>query len=147
MARPFKWPEGSYETLEPLLKSVTTPGDMRRLLCVWLSVSLNLTNNEIARAIGLTPPSVRRIQRRFLLEGVSYFKIRPRGGRRRANLTLDDERDLLRPFVFRAERGVKVNFSALRGAYERRVKHEVPKSTIYRMLVRHQASSLFRRVR
>ena len=147
MARQLKWPEDSYDRLAPLLRTVSTPRDMRRLLCVWLSVALSLTPQQIAVAIGLTPPSVRRIQQSFLVNGVANLMSRPRGGRRHANLTLDEERELLRPFLFRAERGVATELQTLWVAYERRVKHKVPKSTIYRLLARHHASSSFSNLR
>ena len=145
MPRSSKWPEDTNARLQPYLRSVTTAEELRRLLCVWLSARLRLTVNDIAIATGLTPASVRRIQRRFLHTDIGYLKSQPRGGRRHSNLTPDEERDLLRPFLFRAQRGIAVDFTILKNAYERRVGHQVPKSTIYRLLIKHHASAIIRR--
>jgi transposase len=60
-----------------------------------------------------------------------------RGGRRHENLSLDEEKALLEEFSPVAERGGMLEVSAVKAAYEARVGHAVPKSTVYRMLKRH----------
>jgi len=60
-----------------------------------------------------------------------------RGGRRRANLSLEAEEQLLRHFFEKANRGEVLVVNEVKAVYEGAVGHRVPKSTVYRMLARH----------
>jgi hypothetical protein len=51
---------------------------------------------------------------------------------------LEQERALLRTFFEKAEQGVLLVATEVKRAYEQVVGHPVPKSTIYRMLARHE---------
>jgi len=130
-------PAGAAEELRVLLKEAKTRGQFQRVQCVWLRATRGLSSEEVAHAIGWHPASVRRVQARYLREGSAALMGVGRGGRRRENLTLDEERALLGEFLGIAQRGGILEVSEVKAAYERAVGHSVPKSTVYRILKRH----------
>ena len=87
--------------------------------------------------MGVSPNTVRCLHSRFLRQGEGAFAAVGRGGRRRQNLTVEGESELLRAFLAAAESGGVLEAGAIKAAYEARIGRPVPKSTIYRMLARH----------
>jgi transposase len=131
--------EEQKEVIVRYLKDAKTKGGYQRVLCLWLRVSLGLDSNQIATGIGWqSATSVRRVQSQFFKEGEQSLSGPGRGGRRRENLTLEQERLLLSAFFEKAEQGVLLVATEVKRAYEQVVGHPVPKSTIYRMLARHE---------
>lgn len=131
------FPERSRQRLAALLEQAETVGEFKRIQCVWLRAGLDLSVAEIATAVGLSPASVRCFHSRYLKRGETALLGRRRGGRRRQNLTLEQERQLLAEFSAEAQRGGMLEVGPIRGAYEKAVGRPVPKSTVYRMLARH----------
>jgi transposase len=120
-----------------LLKEARNKQDFQRVQCVWLRAALGLDPETIARALGWHPVHVRRVQAQYLREGEAALPVERRGGRRHQNLSVAEEQALLAPFLRPAEAGGVLVVTAIRAAYEARVGHAVPKSTVYRMLERH----------
>ena len=130
----------SNEAIERLakdLKRTKTKGEFQAVQCLWLRVSLGLSADQVATAIGWHPSSVRKQQSRYLREGVTALQRTGRGGRRRQNLTLEEEQNLLQEFLYQGESGGILEVSRVKAAYEQAVGRKVPKSTVYRMLARH----------
>lgn len=134
-ARPM--PAGAVKELESVLAEAKTRARHQRVQCVWLRAAVGLSSDEVARAIGWHPASVRRVQSAYLREGVCALCTVGRGGRRHENLSLEEEKALLQEFSPLAERGGILEVSAVKEAYEARIGHAVPKSTVYRILKRH----------
>lgn len=130
----------SNEAIERLakdLKRAKTKAEFQAVQCLWLRVSLGLSADQVATAIGWHPSSVRKLQSLYLREGDTALKRTGRGGRRRQNLTLEEEQNLLQEFLYQSELGGILEVSQVKAAYEQAVGHRVPKSTVYRMLARH----------
>jgi hypothetical protein len=142
MRKPRPFPENAREVIAPYLKSADSVPFFKRVLCLWLRITQGFTPDQIALSIGWRPASVRRIQSLFLRDGTSCLKGVGRGGRRRENLSREDEKAFLAPYAYRAKRGVMARVEAIHQAYERRLQRKVPKSTIYRMLARHNLHRL-----
>lgn len=137
MRPPRPFPEGMLERLQLALKEARTKSQFQQVQCLWLRAALGLNANQIAQALGWQASSVRRLQARYWREGEALWQRRTRGGRRHQNLTLAEERRLLKDRLARAERGGSFNVSRVHEAYEQAVGHPVCKSTVYRMLARH----------
>ena len=131
------FPEGSHEVLAALLREVKTKAEFQRVQAVWLRVTLELSDEQIAQAVGLSANTVRCLSSRFRCQGVSALAGAGRGGRRHENLTVAQEQTLLQPFLDPAGRGHLLQVSPIKTAYEQVVGHPVPPSTIYRLLGRH----------
>jgi len=98
---------------------------------------LNLDDDQIAIAVNLSSNTVRCLHSRFRLHGEEAPLGVGRGGRRRQNLSVEQEDEVLRPFLEEASIGGILVVNPIKIAYEQAVGHAVPKSTIYRLLARH----------
>jgi transposase len=137
MRLPSPLPPSAAKQLTQLLDQVVTKADYRRVLCVWLRVALGMPAAEIALALGWSLGTVHNLHSQYLHEGASTLVGCGRGGRRRELLTVAEEEKLLTEFVARAEQGDLTEVSAIWAALEQQVGQEVTKSTVYRLLERH----------
>jgi len=119
------------------LKSVTGKEDFQRVQAVLLRMELGLCASEIAEILGLHTASIWKIHARFFREGASIFESKPHGGRYRENLSMSQERKLLKPFLKQAERSGMLIVTSVKAAYEKELGGKVPASSVYRMLERH----------
>ena len=119
------------------LKQAETKTEFQRVQCLWLRAALGLSADEVALAVGWAPTSVRRVQARYLREGEEVLHEAARGGRRHENLSEEAERQLLEAFLASAAQGGVLEVKPIQAAYEAAVGHAVAKSTVYRMLARH----------
>lgn len=123
--------------LEGLLKKAKTKADFQRVQCVWLRVLFGFSSDKVARAVGWRPGTVKKIWSDYFSHQEKALLGKGRGGRRRANLSLEEETGLLGGFFRKAEKGGILVANEVKAAYEKAIGREVPKSTIYRMLARH----------
>lgn len=137
MRVPTELPAGTKKVLERELKEAKTKEAYQRVLCVWLRASMNMLAPQVAQAIGWHEGSVRRVQSQYLNEKETFFERPGRGGRRNENLEEEEEEEFLKGFFDKASAGGILEVSEIKAAYEKRVGHPVPKSTVYRMLDRH----------
>jgi transposase len=98
---------------------------------------LGSSASEIAQLLGWSTATVHVMHSRWAKEGEAIFEVRGRGGRHHQHLTPEEERELLAPFVQRAQAGGMLTVAELQQAYRDRVGKEVARSTIYRLLDRH----------
>ncbi len=135
------------EQIRVLLQAAPGKLEYQRIQCVWMGGALGLTSKQISIAIGWNAGSVRRIQALYRRLGTDAFDSAERGGRRRQNMSLQQEADLLKPFLRYTRVGFPLNIQGVKTAYERAVKRPVPKSTVYRLIRRHGLGSSLRRRR
>jgi transposase len=147
MRRPTPITDKQREELVTALKAAKTKAEYQRVESVWLRAELDLTPEQIGRALCWAPTSVRRVQAAYLKDGVQALGGPGRGGRRNENLTPREEAELLQEFMIEASHGGIIEAGKVKAAYEARVGHAVPKSTIYRMLDRHEWRKLAPRPR
>ena len=119
------------------LKSVTSKENFQRVQAVLLRMELGLGASEIAKILGLHTASVWKIHARFFREGAGIFESKPHGGRYRENLSMSQERKLLKPFLRQEEKSGMLMVSSVKTAYEKELGAKVPASSVYRMLERH----------
>ena len=129
--------EQAKASLEELLKSTKTKADFRRVQCIWLRAAFAMSSDEVARAVGFSPATVKKLWSQYFSGGEEVLIGQGRGGRRRANLSLEEEQKLLVRFFDKAESGEVLVVNEVKAAYEKAVGRTVPKSTVYRMLARH----------
>lgn len=137
MRTPRPLPTGAQESLRKLLRQSRKKQDYQRVLAVWLRASLNLSASQIAKALGWSTSAVHRIHAKYFQQGESALLGVGRGGRRRQNLSLEQEDAMLSIFFQKAQSGGILVVSEIKSKYEELVGHPVPKSTVYRMLKRH----------
>jgi transposase len=128
--------ESVLSELERLLRHTTRKDQLQRIQCVLLRARQGLTCEEVAGVVGWNPCWVRQVWSAFLRRGPEALISQARGGRRRANLSLREETNLVRRFEEKARAAGILVVSEIHAAYEQEVGRAVPKSTIYRVLAR-----------
>jgi transposase len=72
----------------------------------------------------------------YLRQGEAVLRSRPSGGRYHQNLTVEQEKELLLPFLEQAEAGGVLVMAPVQAAYEAAVGRAVHHSVVYRALHR-----------
>jgi transposase len=130
--------QGTVDRLTELLKQAETVTQFRRIQCVLLRIKLGYSAEEIAQLLGLVTTTVHVMHSNWAKQGDAFFETRPRGGRRRENLSYEQELQLLAPFVERAHNGELLSVKEIEQTYSQRIgRQETSSTTIYRLLRRH----------
>lgn len=137
MRKPLRLPNGSESLLKAKLKQAKTKSEYQRVLCVFLRATTDLNPEHIAEMLSWNTGTVRRIQSEYIRKGDSIFCISDRGGRHNQHLTIEQEDSFLAPFIEAAHAGGVIVATDIKKRYEELVGRKVPKSTIYRLLARH----------
>jgi transposase len=133
--RPIR--EHAKESLKELLRHTKTKADFQRVQCIWLRAVFGMSSEQVALCVGFSPASVKKLWSQYFSEGEKVLIGQGRGGRHRANLSVEDEEKLLVHFFKKAKSGEVLVVNEVKTAYEEAVGRAVPKSTVYRMLARH----------
>ena len=128
--------KGEVRRLKTALRWKIPPEQRQRIQMVLLRES-GMTQPLIAAAMGVSLSTVNRAHMTYDDGGIKALKPRPSGGRKRENMTLEEEKALLARFAKAAGAGEMLNIHDLKAAYEKAIGHETSKSTIYNLLARH----------
>ena len=132
----IKCTKGQIRRLKTALRWKIPPEQRQRIQMVLLRES-GMIQPLIAAAMGVSLSTVNRAHMAYDHGGLEALKPRPSGGRKRENMTLEDEKALLARFAKAAGAGEMLNIHDLKAAYEKAIGHETSKSTIYNLLARH----------
>lgn len=126
------------EAARQAMATAETPMQLRQSLAILIPALTGVGLQATAEILGLSRSGVSKLRRQFLAGGgVAGEAGAKRGGRRCALMSTEREREFMRPWVESARKGLPLDVSQLRAAYERAVGRIVAKSTIYRLLGRH----------
>ncbi len=126
------------DAAQEVVRKTRDAGELRRALSVVLSGVMGLTLPRVGDLLGRSRATVARFQAEFRewLSG-RQDKEKSWGGRRRAYLTFEEEKEFLSGFFEAASRGSILVVNEVRTALEKRLGHKVAETTVYRMLERH----------
>ncbi len=137
MARTARGAE-SLESARGLLAGAQTAEQLRQAQAVVLPLDYGLSLEQTARVIGRSPTWTCRLRNRFLVGEIAGDGQRPsRGGRRHQNMTLEQERAVLEPFLDRARTGGIVVVGQLKSELEAALGRSMALSSVYNLLHRH----------
>ena len=119
------------------LKRAQSHSEYQRIQCVLIRATLGSSAAEIAQLLGWSTATVHVLHSRWAREGDAVFDVRVRGGRRHQHLSVEQEAEVLAPFVERARAGGVLKVTEIQQAFEQRAGVTVAPSTIYRLLDRH----------
>jgi len=137
--RPFiPIPEHRLVELKHFRKNKWPDFEFQRFLCVWLRVEQGLSNKEIARVLGWNVNTIRITQRDFIARGPTAFVGEKRGGRRRQLMSIEEEKLFLASFEELAGSASILVVNEIKAALEKQLGHTVHKTTVYRLLRRHE---------
>jgi len=124
------------EHLQGLLRLNQSNLSLKRVQCIYFKVKYEKNPEEIGDMVGYNKSYVKQIQAEYWKQGDSSFYLKQRGGRRRENLTIKEEKAIVDEFKKRAENAEMLEVSKIKEFYENKIGKKVPKSTVYRMLDR-----------
>lgn len=132
------------QRLRKALKREKDPKLRQRIQMVLLRED-GKTQPIIAELVGTSLSTVNRAHMAYDKAGVSALRPKPTGGRKRENMTLEEEKAFLGTFAKAAGAGQLLNVREMKAAYERHIGHRTSNSTIYALLARHKWRKLMPR--
>ncbi len=128
--------EAEKTELQQLLKEADNASDLRRIQCVYLR-TLDFTREQIAQATQYSVNYVKTIWTLYFKGGIDAIKVKPRGGRHRFNLSLDEEKELLSRYTQTGESGTMLEIAPLYKGLCEKVGRKVGLASAYRLAHRH----------
>lgn len=121
-----------------VIHATTDAHELRCAQAFLLPYALNMNLEQVSIIIGKSYATTERLRREFpyRVRGTRTSR-KDWGGRRRQNMTFDEEQNLLAPFFEKAKEGGVLIVTPIKIAYEEKTGHTVAESTVYRMLARH----------
>lgn len=130
--------QSNIEFAREVLAQAQTAEQLRQAQAVVLPLDYALSLEQTAHAIGRSVAWTCRLRNRFLAgEIVGDGQRESPGGRRRQNMSPQEEQALLTPFLDRAQRGAILVVSEIKQALEQRLERAVALSSVYNLLHRH----------
>jgi transposase len=112
--------------------------ELRCAQAVLLPAMLDATLADTAAALGVGRATVARLQGLLRRRVAKPTQWRANwGGRRRACMSIEEEREFLAPWTKQAAEGGVLVISPLRAALAQELGHAVAASVVYRLLARH----------
>lgn len=127
------------EEAKACLKQARTVEELRQAQAVVLPLAYGLSLPQVAEALGVSVGWVCRLRTRFIQEGRLNTPTRASacGGRRRQNMSLEEETAFLAPFFELTRTGGVLVVGAIRQALEKRLGRPVALASAYNLLHRH----------
>jgi transposase len=137
MARPV----GGREILErakEALKNARTLEEQREAQAVILPLEFGFTLAQVGTALGISRGWACQLRNRFIRAGGIHAGVKPqRGGRRRENMSKEEEAAFLAPFIDKAGKGGILVVGEIKQALDIHLGRKVALSSVYNLLHRH----------
>jgi transposase len=138
MARPRLVDPMVVEHAKRLAAKAESAEDLRCAQAVLLPALLSATLEQTAAVLGVGRATVSRYQAKVRRRLTHPAQLDPQwGGRRHAAMTIQEEREFLRPWAQLSVQGGMLVVGPLRAALAQKLGHPVAHSVVYRLLARH----------
>lgn len=144
MPKMVKLSTAEVESAEEAVRKAKTADELRMALTLLVPHAFGVPDHVTGQIIGRSRATVVRLRRLFRKGQGSK---RNWGGRRYGYMTLEQEEDFISQFFDQALQGGVLIVNEIKRAYEREVGRKVAKTTIYRMLDRHDWRKIIPRPR
>ena len=122
---------------ECLLKARTV-SELRQAQAVFLPLEFGLSMDQVAAIIGVSKGWACQLRRQFIRSGgTSIENNRQRGGRRRENMSREEEFAFLAPFFEKATKGSILVAGEIKKALDERLGRKTALASVYNLLHRH----------
>ena len=135
------------EAAQKAARKAKTCDDLRMAQTVLVPCVINVPDQMTGQIIGRSRPTVVRLRKKFRECCAGQDSHRNWGGRRFGYMSIEEERHFLSHFLDQASQGGVLIVSEIKRAYEAAVGRKVAKTTIYRMLDRHDWRKIMPRPR
>jgi hypothetical protein len=135
------------EAAQEAARKAKTCDDLRMAQTVLVPSVIDVPDRMTGQIIGRSRPTVVRLRKKFRECCAGQDSDRNWGGRRFGYMSIEEERHFLSHFLDQASQGGVLIVSEIKRAYEAAVVRKVAKTTIYRMLDRHDWRKIMPRPR
>jgi transposase len=125
------------ELAKTCLSKAKTAAALRQAQAVVFPLEYGMSLEETAMAIGVSPGWACQLRNRFIKEGSNSQEDKPRGGRRRSHMSIEEEEAFLFPFFEKAKAGGILVVSEIKEAMDRQLGRQVALASAYNILHRH----------
>ena len=120
------------------IASTRTVEQLRQAQAVVLPLDYGLSLADTAQVIGVSPGWACQLRRRFMHGQIAGSPDAPTaGGRKRQNMSLEEEREFLAPFLEQAATGGVLVVGQIKAALDKHLGREVALASAYNLLHRH----------
>jgi transposase len=137
MARPKRIDQELVQKAQSVVAKTTDLQELREAQSILLPALHGMTLEETASLLGVSRAPVHRLQTRFRQKSRGTYVVKPHGGRRRVNMSLEEEQAFLAPWAEQAKEGGVLVVSVMRADLSQRLGRPVKPSVLYRLLARH----------
>lgn len=132
------FPHLELERVKQRLKQASKYWERQKWLVIYNAMIDPRPAADIARHIGVSKGFVRQVIQQYNRQGEAAVSTPGKGGRRNSYLSWEAEQQLIESFRKKARSGQIATAKEIKNAYEQKIGHQVHKTTIYRLLERHQ---------
>jgi len=138
MSRPASGDKQVLMNARKAIASAQTVEQLRQAQAVVLPLDYSMSLAETAQVIGLSTGWVCQLRRRFMRGSVAGSPDAPKpGGRKRQNMTVQQEQEFLAPFLGLAADGGVLVVGEIKAALDKRLGRAVALASVYNLLHRH----------
>jgi transposase len=122
--------------LASLLKTASSAADIKRLQSVYFR-GKGLDADDVAELVQYDVGYVKTLWTQYFKSGAKALLTKPRGGRRRENMSREEEAELLAAHAESAKKGKLLKIAPLHQSLCKKLGREVALSSAYRLAHRH----------
>lgn len=138
MSRPASGDEEVLMRAREAIATAQTVEQLRQAQAVLLPLDYTMSLADTAQVIGVSPSWACQLRRRFIRGQVAGAHNAPTpGGRKRQNMSPEEEREFLAPFLEQAATGGVLVVGQIKAALDKRLGREVALASAYNLLHRH----------
>ena len=131
-----KIPAAGMAELASLLKTATSASDVKRLQCVYFR-GRGMDAQEVAEMVQYDVGYVKTVWTMYFKGGANVLLTKARGGRRRENMSREEEAELLAAHTESAKEGKLLKIAPLHQSLCKKLGKKVALSSAYRLAHRH----------
>ncbi|MBD0390823.1 MAG: winged helix-turn-helix domain-containing protein [Nostoc sp. C3-bin3] len=132
------FPHLDLDTVKQRVKLAQSHWQRQKWLVIYNALADPRTAAEIALHVGVSKGFVRKVIQQYNRQGEAGLSTPLKGGRHNCCLNWEQEKELIDSFKEKARRGQVATAMQIKLAYEKQCGFPVHKTTIYRLLERHQ---------
>lgn len=129
--------EGTATRMAELIKEEKDASSLKRMQCIYLRAKFNYKASTIAEIVGFHKQTVLNIHSEYFRYGENSLKSKPKGGRLRENMSLQEEISFLRDIEQAGNDGQILEISSIKDKLEEKLNKKIAKSSVYELLHRH----------
>jgi transposase len=138
MSRPSSGDDEVLTNAREAIATAQTVKQLRQAQAVVLPLDYGLSLADTAQVIGVSPGWACQLRRRFMHGQLAGAADAPTaGGRKHQNMSLQEEREFLAPFLEQAATGGVLVVGQVKAALDKRLGREVALASAYNLLHRH----------